>query len=136
MSQETIIIADDEAFLAQMLSFNIQKTGHKVFVARDGVELCAMAEKTRPSLIITDYQMPVMNGLAACIRLKQNPATAGIPILMLTARGHRLSPEELSQTNIRLLMPKPFSVREVIGKVEELLHAAAPVPAAVGGSPK
>ena len=43
---------------------------------------------------------------------------------MLTARGHRLSPEELSQTNIRLMMPKPFSVREVIAQVENLLHAA------------
>src|ERR1700691_1567961 len=133
MSQQTIIIADDEAFLAQMLSFNIQKSGHKVFVARDGAELCAMAEKKRPNLIITDYQMPVMNGLAACIRLKQNPATADIPVLMLTARGHRLSPEELSQTNIRLLMPKPFSVREVIAQVEALLQAAARAPAPAGG---
>jgi CheY-like chemotaxis protein len=135
MSQQTIIIADDEAFLAQMLSFNIQKSGHKVFVARDGVELCAMAEKKRPNLIITDYQMPIMNGLTACIRLKQNPATADIPVLMLTARGHRLSPDELSQTNICLLMPKPFSVREVIGKVEQLLHGVAGLPASAGGPP-
>jgi CheY-like chemotaxis protein len=83
-----------------------------------------MAAKKRPNLIITDYQMPIMNGLTACIQLKQNPITADIPILMLTARGHRLSPEELSQTNIRLMMPKPFSVREVIAQVENLLHAA------------
>jgi two-component system, OmpR family, alkaline phosphatase synthesis response regulator PhoP len=135
MTQQKIIIADDEAFLAQMLSFNIQKSGHKVFVARDGMELCAMAEKKHPNLIITDYQMPIMNGLAACIRLKQTPATADIPVLMLTARGHRLSPEELSQTNIRLLMPKPFSVREVIGRVEELLHAAAGATASKEESP-
>jgi two-component system, OmpR family, alkaline phosphatase synthesis response regulator PhoP len=135
MSQQTIIIADDEAFLAQMLSFNIQKSGHKVFIARDGAELCGMAAKKRPNLIITDYQMPIMNGLTACIQLKQNPITAEIPVLMLTARGHRLSPEELSQTNIRLMMPKPFSVREVIAQVENLLHAAAQPAPLSGGSP-
>ncbi|HEY1923046.1 MAG TPA: response regulator, partial [Tepidisphaeraceae bacterium] len=103
MSQQTIIIADDEAFLAQMLSFNIQKGGHEVFIARDGAELCTLAAKKRPDLIITDYQMPIMNGLTACMQLKRNAATAEIPILMLTARGHRLSEEELSQTNIRLM---------------------------------
>jgi CheY-like chemotaxis protein len=135
MTQQTIIIADDEAFLAQMLSFNIQKSGHKVLIARDGVELCDLAKLKRPNLIITDYQMPIMNGLSACIQLKQNPITAEIPVLMLTARGHRLSPEELSQTNIRLMMPKPFSVREVISQVDRLLHAAAQVTLPAGDPP-
>jgi CheY-like chemotaxis protein len=133
MSQRTIIIADDEAFLTQILSYNVQKSGAEVFVARNGVELCSLAQKKRPDLIITDYQMPMMDGLTACKQLKQSPATAEIPVLMLTARGHRLSAEDLAQTNIRLLLPKPFSVREVIGRIEEILNAAAP--AGVGGPP-
>ncbi|HEX4056026.1 MAG TPA: response regulator [Tepidisphaeraceae bacterium] len=139
MSQRTIIIADDEAFLTQLLSYNIQKSGAEVFVVRNGLELCALAESKRPDLIITDYQMPVMDGLTACKRLKQNPTTADIPILMLTARGHRMTGEELSQTNIRLLLPKPFSMREVMVRIEEMLNASVPgasEPADVGGPAK
>lgn len=139
MSQRTIIIADDEAFLTQLLSYNIQKSGAEVFVVRNGLELCSLAESKRPDLIITDYQMPVMDGLTACKRLKQNPATAGIPVLMLTARGHRMSREELAQTNVRLLLPKPFSVREVMARIDEMLNAslaATADSADVGGSVK
>jgi CheY-like chemotaxis protein len=131
MSQKTIIIADDEAFLTQLLSHNLKKTGAAVVVVRNGLELCSQAESKRPDLIITDYQMPVMDGLTACKRLKANPATADIPVLMLTGRGHRMSREELAETNVRVLLPKPCSMREVMARIDEIFSAA---PAGAGGS--
>jgi CheY-like chemotaxis protein len=128
MTGRTILIADDEAYLTQILSFNIQKTGAKVIVARNGQESCALAEKHHPDLIVSDYQMPIMDGLAACIALKANPATAAIPVIMLTARGHKLSADELVKTNIRSLLAKPFSARDLITKIQEILASAAPSP--------
>ena len=55
------------------------------------------------------------------VKLKQNESTAHIPVLMLTARGHLLSAEELAKTNICALMAKPFSARELVGRIEELI---------------
>jgi len=121
MTGRTILLADDEAYLTQVLAFNIQKTGANVLVARNGQESCALAEKHHPDLIVSDYQMPIMNGLAACIALKANPSTATIPVIMLTARGHKLLAEELAKTNIRSLMAKPFSAKDLIAKIEEIL---------------
>jgi DNA-binding response OmpR family regulator len=125
MNERKIVIADDEAFLTQVLSYNLEKCGFKVFVANNGEELCAMAEAQRPDLILTDYQMPILDGLAACTRLKKNPVTCDIPVLMLTARGHRLGTAELDQTNIRMLLPKPFSLRDLIARIQDLLSTAS-----------
>jgi DNA-binding response OmpR family regulator len=67
------------------------------------------------------------------VKLKANPATALIPLLMLTARGHRLESAELAETNIRCLLAKPFSVREVLTEANKL-SAANPGGAAAGKS--
>ncbi|MDP9175853.1 MAG: response regulator [Planctomycetota bacterium] len=121
MKGRIILIADDEAYLTQILAFNIEKTGARVLVARNGAEACQLAEANLPDLILSDFQMPVMDGLSACKRLKQTPATSHIPVIMLTARGHKVPPEELAQTNIRFLLPKPFSAKDLIVKIREIL---------------
>jgi CheY-like chemotaxis protein len=122
MAQFRILVADDEDYLTQILQSNLQRRGYEVAVARDGLAAYELAVKLVPDLVISDYQMPVLDGLALCIRLKETLATAHIPALMLTARGHRLTPEELERTNIRAVLPKPFSIRELIPKIESLLN--------------
>ena len=121
MNGRLILIADDELYLTQILAFNIEKAGAKVLVANNGQELCALAEQHKPDLIISDYQMPIMDGLNACTQLRRGPATANIPVIMLTARGHKISAEELARTNIRVLLPKPFSAKDLIAKIREIL---------------
>jgi CheY-like chemotaxis protein len=128
MNGQLILIADDEAYLTQILAFTIERGGAKVLVARNGQELCALAEQHKPDLIVSDYQMPIMDGLSACTQMRQNPATANIPVIMLTARGHKLSPAELAQTNIRLLLPKPFSAKDLLAKIQEILALAPEIP--------
>ena len=119
-----ILIADDELYITSTLAQKLRKAGYEVRTASDGEEALALATEQVPDLIVTDYQMPILSGFDLAVELRQNPATAGVPLLMLTARGHRLESSELARTNIRCLLAKPFSLREVLSKIDELLQPA------------
>lgn len=121
MAQRRILIADDESYVTQILSLNLQRRGFGVAVACDGEAAYELAMAQVPDLVITDYQMPGIDGLGLCSRLKSNPMTAHVPVLMLTARGHTLSDDELASANIRGVVPKPFSLRELFPKIERAL---------------
>ena len=126
MAQRRILIVDDESYIVSILSLKFRNLGDQIFTACDGEEGFAAACKELPDLIISDYQMPGMTGLQMATRLHQNQATAHIPVILLTARAHRLEPGQLQQTGIRHVLDKPFSVREVIARAAELTGAAAP----------
>ncbi len=121
MSAQTVLVVDDESHITHVVSLKLRNAGYEVLTAADGEEGYELACQKRPDLIITDLQMPYMTGLEMCARLRQNPATAAIPALLLTARGYALAPEDLAKTNIREMLGKPFSPREVLEKVEEVL---------------
>ncbi len=118
---KTILVADDEPHVTFMLSLKLTRPHVAVLVANDGEEALMLARTKRPDLIITDYQMPRMSGFDMAVALRADPETAEIPLIMLTARGHRLSPAELCKTNIQHLMPKPFSARDLVGRVAEFI---------------
>jgi CheY-like chemotaxis protein len=122
MAKRRILIADDECYVTQILTLNLQRRGYAVITADDGQAAYDLALAQVPDLVVSDYQMPVLDGLGLCALLKSNPVTAHVPVLMLTARGHMLTPEELARTNIRAVLPKPFSVRDLFPKIEQALH--------------
>ena len=117
----TIVIADDEPHLIYIVAYNLKKAGFDVHTVANGRECVTLATTLRPDLIVSDYQMPVLDGLAACQELKQDPRSAAIPVLLLTARGHRLTDEELARTNAKAVLPKPFSARQLLAKIDEVL---------------
>jgi len=117
MTIKSVVVADDEPHLAHILAYTLKKAGMTVHVACNGAECIKLAAEVQPDLIVSDFQMPVLDGLAACVKMKHDPRTAHIPVLMLTARGHRLTEQELSQTNIRGVLPKPFSARQLVEKI-------------------
>ena len=117
----TILIADDEPHLVHILAYNLRKSGAIVEIAANGLECFNMACSLLPDLIICDYQMPVLDGLQACLRLRAGPSTMNIPVVMLTARGHRLAADEIARTNIRGVVPKPFSARQLLTMIDEIL---------------
>ena len=123
MNRKKILIVDDELYITQILAYKLKQAGALVVTANDGEEGFKMASEHQPDLILTDFQMPGLNGLEMAVRLKEEPKTHQIPLLMLTARGHKLSPSQLARTNIKGLLPKPFSAREVIAKAAELIGA-------------
>jgi CheY-like chemotaxis protein len=121
MDRRKILLADDEAYITSILSMKLQALGDEVFVASDGQEAFEIACEQKPMLIVTDFQMPVLSGYELAIKLNGDLRTNEIPVVMLTARGHLLAPGELAKTNIRALQAKPFSARELLSKIEELI---------------
>ena len=121
MSAKRILVADDEAHILQVVSLKLRKAGFEVLTAQDGEEALEVAIQELPDLIITDLQMPYMSGVELCAALKERPATAGIPAIMLTARGYALAEDDLGRTNIKTVMSKPFSPRQVLERACELL---------------
>ena len=121
MSRKTILVADDERHITHILSFKLKQVGVSVLAAEDGQEALSLARKHHPDLVITDFQMPVLDGFELCVQLRENAATAEIPVVLLTARGHKIPPRDLRRTNIQCIIAKPFSARELLSNIEELL---------------
>ncbi len=119
----TILIVDDEVHILHVLSLKLRNAGYHVLTAEDGEEAFDAARRLKPALVITDYQMPYVNGLELCVRLRNHEPTANIPCIMLTARGYSLAQEQMEQTNIVAVISKPFSPREILARTQELIGA-------------
>ena len=118
----TVLLVDDERHIRHLIKYKLQAVGFTVLEARDGREALEITRRERPDLIVSDFHMPEVNGLQLARRLKEDVWTADIPIILITARGHRVPPSELVGTEIRYLLPKPFSPRELLNCVSEILH--------------
>lgn len=116
-----ILVVDDEAHILHVVSLKLRNAGYTVITAENGEEGLDAAFQHAPDLIITDYQMPRMSGIDMCTRLKADERTSRVPALMLTARGFSIPPQTLAQTNIVSVLGKPFSPREVLQKVQEMI---------------
>ncbi len=117
-----VLVADDETHILHVVSMKLRNAGYDVITAVDGEEALELCATEKPDLLITDYQMPVMTGLELCRQLRNIPQTRGIPAIMLTARGFDIEPAEMLDAGIAAVLAKPFSPREILMKVNELLH--------------
>ena len=126
----TILIADDEAPIRHILSAKLVAAGYVVVEARDGEEVLTKVASEMPDLLITDNHMPGISGIDLAVRLRAAPATADLPVIMLTACGFAIQREDLARTNIRELLSKPFSPRTVVSLVRAILAAPAAGPSA------
>lgn len=120
-----ILVVDDEAHITHVVSLKLRNAGYQVTTAADGEEALEQALTESPDLIITDLQMPYMTGLELCVKLREHPTVRDVPVIMLTARGHALDEDELAKTNIREVMSKPFSPRQILESVEAMLASMA-----------
>ncbi len=111
------MIVDDEPDIRRLVSFSLKRHGLEVIEANDGLSACAMAETEKPDLILMDVMMPIMNGFEASRRIKENPATAGIPIVMLSAKSQTYEQEQGLQTGAIQYITKPFTPAELVGQV-------------------
>ena len=118
-----IMVCDDEAHIVHVVSMKLRNAGYEVITASDGEEGLALAREQRPDLIVTDFEMPGLTGVEMCAALREDAQTRGIPALMLTARGFRLDEGEVERARISEVLSKPFSPREVLGKVKHLLDS-------------
>ena len=119
--QPLILVVDDESHILHVVSLKLKNAGYEVITAEDGEEGLTVALERGPALIISDYQMPYMTGLELCLKLKEQDATMHTPVIMLTARGFSLAQEYVQSTNIQAVVSKPFSPREILHNVQELI---------------
>lgn len=119
-----ILVADDEAPIANVVAMKLRNAGLEVIVAMDGLEAYELAIAERPDFMITDLQMPGMSGLELCARLVAE-LDGGIPTILLTAKGFELTAESVRELPVRRIVTKPFSPRELLAQVQELLGLLA-----------
>ncbi len=120
-TRDLILVVDDEEDEAVTLVRLLEARGYAVKRAADGVEALEAIRRDRPSLVILDYEMPEMDGLTVIAKMREDPATREIPILLTTAS--RVLAREESQADE--FLPKPFESTHLLDLVEKLLHGAA-----------
>jgi len=124
MSDKTALLVDDEFHIVQVIAIKLKNNGFNVLTAENGQQAFAIACQSKPDIVVTDYQMPVMSGLELIEKLRQTPETSQIPVIMLTARGFAIEEEQQRQLRVSACLSKPFSPREVLQTVEEVLQQA------------
>ena len=119
--QPKVLIVDDEPHVIHVVKYKLEHDGIEVIVASNGTTAFDIACESQPDLIVTDFQMPGGSGLELATRLRKHPETSNIPLIMLTGRGHLAPLSELAETSVRSLLAKPFSPRNLLKKVNDLL---------------
>jgi two-component system alkaline phosphatase synthesis response regulator PhoP len=118
----SILIVDDEPSIAELIEFNLQKAGYRVLKADNGLSALQLVRTDKPDLIILDLMIPGIDGMEVCRRLKGQQHTAGIPIIMLTAKNEEVDKIVGLELGADDYMTKPFSTRELVARVKAVLR--------------
>ena len=121
-----ILLAEDEKQIADMISFKLTNAGHRVIRAQDGEEACTLAARELPDLILLDAMMPSLSGFEVLRRLKADPMLRGIPVIMVTAKGHERDVLSGLRGGAVDYIVKPFSLKELSARVELVLRRDPP----------
>ncbi len=117
-----ILIVDDEPDLAATLAFNLESQGYTTTVAGTGGAALEQARQRRPDLMLLDVMLPDISGLEVCRRLRHDSALSAVPVLMLTARGEEIDRVLGLEVGADDYLVKPFSVRELLLRVQAILR--------------
>lgn len=123
---KTILVVEDEKDLADLVVFNLEKEGYRTLLALDGVMGLEKARDNSPDLILLDLMLPGMPGTEVCKSLKNNEKTAGIPVIMLTARSEEIDRVVGFEVGADDYVLKPFSTRELLLRVKAVLRRSGP----------
>ena len=121
-----ILIVEDEEPLTMMLRYNLEAEGYAVETAARGDEAEIKLSESPPDLVVLDWMLPGLSGIELCRRLRARPATARLPIIMLTARGEEGERVRGLATGADDYIVKPFSLPEFIARIGALLRRASP----------
>jgi two-component system phosphate regulon response regulator PhoB len=125
-----ILVVEDEASLQELLAYNLERAGFAVEQAYDADEARTMIAEQTPDLVLLDWMLPYLSGLELCRQLRRQPATANLPIVMLTARVEERDRLHGLDTGADDYVTKPFSIDELIARVRAVLRRIRPAFAA------
>lgn len=120
-----ILVVDDESHIRHVLSLKLRNSGFVVDTATDGEDALHQISASAPDLVITDLQMPYVNGIELCRAMIEETALIDIPVIILTARGYALGADAAGLTNVRQVVNKPFSPRTILEQVHRVLGTAS-----------
>jgi len=115
-----VLVIDDEADVRWLLRLSLERVGHEVLLAEDGLRGVAMAQRQKPDVIVLDLMMPVMDGYGVLDALAKDGRTSHVPVLVLTAKAIPSEEERVTQAGARFL-EKPFDPNDLAGELERLL---------------
>ena len=122
---KTVLVVDDDAAIRELIAWKLGQAGYSTMVAADGeAGLLAATEGDdgrRPDLILVDWMMPKMSGIEVCQTLRENPLTARIPVILLTANSQEADVEVGFAAGADDYIAKPFSPREMLGRIQAVL---------------
>lgn len=122
--KEKILIVEDDKDILKMVEYNLKKEGYRTAYARDGEDAVDSAHSERPDLILLDLMLPGIDGLEVCKQLKKESITAGIPVIMVTAKSQESDKVVGLELGADDYVTKPFSVRELLARVKAVLRRA------------
>ncbi|HSS69641.1 MAG TPA: response regulator [Casimicrobiaceae bacterium] len=121
-----ILIADDEPSIVTALEFLLRRSGYEVQIARDGDEALRLVETMRPDLVLLDIMMPVKSGYEVCRELRERPESRDVKIIMLSAKGRDAEVAKGLTVGADIYVTKPFSTRDLMGRIHALLEEQPP----------
>lgn len=131
MAAQQILVVEDEPQIAELLRYNLAKEGYAVLVAHKGHEALRLLGSHKPDLVLLDLMLPDLDGLEVCRRIRRDPASEGLPIVMLTAKGEEADIVAGLELGADDYVTKPFSPRVLLARIRAVLRRkAAEMPAA------
>lgn len=122
MTGKKVLVVDDEIHIVHVVAIKLRNNGYEVITADNGSDAYELACNEKPDIVVTDYQMPGMSGLELLEKMRSNEETKAIPAIMLTARSFAISKEQQTELQVSGCLSKPFSPRELLGSIEDILH--------------
>ncbi len=127
-SKPCVLVVEDEAALATMLRYNLEKQGFRVEEAVDGQEALTRIAEAAPDIVLLDWMLPVMSGIEVCRQIRRRPATRDLPVIMVTARTEDQDAVRGLNTGADDYITKPFNMEALLARMRALLRRAGAVP--------
>lgn len=126
LMRRKILVVEDDPDQLEAIRGNLKDAGFAIGTAANGVDALIKTRSVSPDLIVLDLMLPQLNGLDICKTLRENPATASIPVIMLTGMDSYFTRVAGFEAGVNVYLTKPYQPEELVSKVEELLeHAVA-----------
>src|ERR1700743_1838605 len=123
-----VLVVEDEAAIATMLRYNLEKQGYRVSEASDGQEALSRIQEQRPDIVLLDWMLPLMSGIEVCRQIRRKPATRDLPVIMVTARTEDQDAVRGLNTGADDYITKPFNIDSLLARMRALLRRSNAVP--------
>lgn len=121
-TEEKILLIEDDSDISELVQYNLEREGFKVYASANGESGLSQAIKLKPDLVVLDLMLPGLDGLSVCRKLRAHPATAEVPIVMLTAKGEESDVVIGLEMGADDYVAKPFSPKELLARIRAVLR--------------